>query len=141
MTTKEAMIEADKIAKGIIASIEEFMDNVPVSTAESAVKFWLCTGPNPVSGTKAAPREAVNAANDLARLLHPTELNNLIQKNGIEYEYEVMYQIYDHFYGKGHDDITPGHRKGCVFGGGFMLDLFEAKATGKEIKNIKRTWR
>lgn len=134
--------KANNIAKSIIVSIEEFMDKCPASTAKSAVKFWLCTNPNPKlnkARTKVSlpPQKAVKAADDLRKLLHPTDFIDLIKKNGIEFECKVMYKVYDHFYGKGHDDITPGHRKGSLFGGGFMLDLFKAKAKGN---NIQRTW-
>jgi hypothetical protein len=127
----------NEISKNIITSVEKFMEECSVSTAESAVKFWMCTGPNPVSGTRAAPREAIRAAEDLHKLIHTDELIASTKEHGREVEFMVMYAIYDHFYGEGHDDITPGDRKGSIFGGGFMLDLFKSKATGNK---IKRTW-
>lgn len=120
-----------------VSSIEEFMEKCDVSTAKSAVEFWWCTSPNPVSGTKAAPQEAIKAAEDLRKLTFTDEFITAIKEHGSEVEYMVMYAIYDHFYSEGHDDITPGHRKGSIFAGGFHLDLFKAIATGNK---IKRTW-
>lgn len=113
------------------------MEECPVSIAESAVKFWMCTSPNPVSGTGAAPQETIKVAEDLRKLIHTDELISATKEHGRKVEFMVMYAIYDHFYGEGHDDITPGDRKGSIFNGGFMLDLFKAKATGNK---IKRTW-
>ena len=137
MKTTISQTDLDKISKGIISSIEKFMDECSVSTAKSAVEFWMCTSPNPVSGTNAAPQEAIRAAEDLRKLTFNDELITAIKEHGSEVEFIVMYAIYDHFYGEGHDDITPGERKGSVFAGGFHLDLFKAKATGNK---IKRTW-
>lgn len=149
-TTTISTISQDKlneISKNIITSIEKFMEECSVSTAKSAVKFWLCTNPNPLLNKARnkvikPPKSAVKAAEDLRKLIHTDELANEVKQHGFDVEFMVMYAIYDHFYGEGHDDITPGDRKGSIFNGGFTLDLFKAKATGNKItgNKIKRTW-
>ena len=71
---KISTYKINKVSKGIILSLEEFMDNCSVSLAKSMVKFWLCTNPNPilVKGKYINPPVKTKAAGDnISKLLHP----------------------------------------------------------------------
>lgn len=127
MEQKISTYKINKVAKGIILSLEEFMDNCSVSLAKSMVKFWLCTGPNPLF-----VKSKNTYINYPKKLKAPYEDISKRLRVGVDYKIEcaVMYKIYSHFY----SNYDTG---GCIFGGGFLLDLFKAKAAGKQVKNKK----
>lgn len=122
--------EQEKCAIEIINSIEKYISNCPISTAEEILKFEIYCNPVVIDGKHISPSIPVRASWDiLCSLLIP----DFVKTNYPHNEVNCMKIVYAHFYKN-----DKNYRfDGSLWVAGFIQDLLKSKVKNKK---MIRTW-